>query len=160
MRAREKERKDEKGSADVDSHWSTYTLEQLKLKVYHTRENLCHLHRDPVVKRLKRVWPCDTPDCDPWNANQSIMVLLTSGLLPLCTRQTLKRLVVTSSSQIKAKLWTPDDLFPWLIEAKTLTGVPSPENLLLNDTYWQLGSSFVTCMSTFPFSTARKDVKI
>ena len=118
------------------------------------------MHRDPVVKRLKRIWPCDTPDCDPWNANQSIIVLLPSGFLPLCLRQALKWLVVTSSIQIKAKSWIPDDLFPWLIEANTLTGVPSVENLPLNETYWHFRSSSVNWMSIFPFSEAWKNRKI
>ena len=117
--------------------------------------NLTRLHCDPVVKKLKIAWPWDTPVCDPWNANQSIIVLLLSKFLPLCTRQALKRLVVTSSIQMKAKSWTPDVLFPWLIEANTLTGVPSPENLLLNDTYWQVRSPFLTCMSILPLWTPK-----
>ena len=132
----------------------------MTFKVSRTWENLTHLHCDPVVKRLIRTWPCDTLDCDPWNANQSIIVLLPSGFLPLCTKQTLKRLVVTFSIQIKAKSWTPDDLFPWLIEVNTLTRVPSVEKLPLNETYWLFRSSFVTWMSIFPFSEAWKDKKI
>ena len=121
----------------------------------HTWGNATWLHFVPVVNKLNAASPWWTPDWEPWNANQSMVVLYLKPQPP-CTRQALKLFVVTSSTQRKAESWTLDDSFPWLIEANTRTGVPL-EKLLLNDTGSQWKPSTPTCwMLSFPLSTPKK----
>ena len=103
------------------------------------------LHFVPVVNKVNLVSPCSTPDCEPWNANQS-MVMFPSNPWSALTTQALKRLVVTSSAHTKEVLWISDDSFPWFTETNTLTGVPLVK-LLLNDTYWHPPVTWI-----FPFS--------
>ena len=123
------------------------TLRDYYALIIHAWVNLTRLQCDPIVERLKIAWPWDTPDCDPWNANQSIIMLLPCKFFPLCTIQ--------ASIQMKANSRIPDNLFPWLIGANILMGVPSPENLLMNDTYQQIRSPFLTCMSILPLWTPK-----
>ena len=116
--------------------------------------NATWLHLVPVVNKSKPVSPCCTPDWEPWKANQS-MVALTLWPQPPRKIQAWNPLVVTCSTQIKAESCTCSDLFPWLIEANTLTEVPL-EKLLSNDTDSQRKSPFFR-MTSFPFWTPAVD---
>ena len=103
------------------------------------------LHFVPVVNKVNLVSPCSTPDCEPWNASQSMVMFPSDPWSPLTT-QALKRLVVTSSTHTKVVLWISNDSFPWFTETNTLTGVPLVK-LLRNDTYWHPPVTWI-----FPFS--------
>ena len=118
-----------------------------------TWANATCLHFVPVVNMLKLASPWCTPDWEPWNANQSMVVELLSMPRPPFTRQALKSFVVTSSTQINAGSWTTWDSFPWLIETNRRTGDPS-EKLLLNETRLHWKSLFPTrFMPILPLST-------
>ena len=105
------------------------------------------LHFVPAVNKVNLVSPCSTPDCEPWNANQWMVMFPSDPWSPLTT-QALKRLVVTSSTHTNEVLWTSDDSIPWFTETNTLTGVLLVK-LLLNDTYWHPPVTWI-----FPFSIA------
>ena len=109
-----------------------------------------------MVNKSKPASPWWTPDWEPWKANQS-MVVLTLWPQPPRKIQAWNPFVVTCSTQIKAESCTRSNLFPWLIEANTLTKVPLGK-LLLNDTDSQRKSSFF-CMTSLPFWTPAVETK-